>query len=368
MWRARSSVNGQLLATILLLVGFGFVIFLSASVGLVARENGATFNSTVFSQLMLGLIPGLVFMYLLSRMPLRILRRFAFYLFVASLLFCLLVFIPQFGFAHGGAHRWISVGSHTFQPSEVLKIAAIIYLAAWFSVRNRRANTVRGGVMPFLIVMAFVGAVLLTEPDIDTFLVIFMSCAAMYIVAGARFRHVALLAVIGIALIGLLAWMFPYVHSRLSTFLNPAHDTLGAGYQINQSLIAVGSGGLLGKGFGKSTQKFNYLPEPTGDSIYAVESEEFGLIGSVGLLLLFFALAHQGLRIASRAHDPFGRYVAVGITVMFFTQAFVNVGAMLALLPLSGITLPFVSHGGSALLFALIDAGILLSISRTVRA
>ena len=365
MWQTRNPVNGWLLTILLMLIGFGFIIFLSASVGLVARDSGADFKSIVFSQTVLGLLPGLALMYILSRLSYKTFRRISFYLLLVAIAISLLVFIPGIGFEHGGAQRWISVGSHTFQPSELLKIAIIIYLAAWLAAFKHKATTIQWGVLPFLVIIIGVGGgLLLSQPDIDTFLVIIASSTAMYFVAGAKWKHIAgfliLMLIVGTALI----FTFPYAKERILTFVDPSRDSLGAGYQIQQSLIAIGSGGLFGRGFGKSIQKFNYLPEPIGDSVYAVASEEFGFFGSSCLLLLFFLLAHQGLRVASRAPDLFGRLLATGIVIMFVSQAFDNIGAMIGLFPLSGITLPFVSHGGSALLFTLAEAGMLLSISR----
>src|SRR3989344_2017844 len=303
-------------------------------------------------------------MFILSRVPYKYLRSLAFYLLIASMVASLLVFIPYLGFSHGGATRWISIGSHTFQPSEFLKIGVLIYLAAWFATVKQRASTIRWGLPPFVIIMGLAGAILFKQPDIDTFLVIGAGATAMYIAAGARLRHLLLLGLLTAGLLTALAFAFPYVRDRINTFANPTEASLGSGYQIQQSLIAVGSGGLLRRGFGKSIQKFNYLPEPIGDSVYAVASEEFGFVGSVLILLLFFLLAHQGLRVASHSPDLFGRYLAIGIIVMFLSQALVNIGAMIGIFPLSGITLPFVSHGGTALLFTLGEAGILLSISR----
>src|SRR3989338_1218192 len=367
MRRSYAPVNVLLLATLLALTGIGFVIFLSASIGLVARDTGADFKSVVFTQTIFGLLPGLLGMYVLSRIPHKKLRIWSLYLLAFSILLSFAVFIPGLGFAHGGAQRWISLGSHTFQPSELLKIAVIIYLAAWFAMVGQKASTFRSGALPFLVVIGITGAVLFSQPDIDTFMVLFASGLAMYIAAGAKIRHVILILLLCTLLTGVLTLVFPYVKQRMQTFINPTADSLGSGYQIQQSLIAVGSGGFFGKGFGKSTQKFNYLPEPIGDSVYAVASEEFGFIGSVGLLFFFFLLGHQGLRVASRARDLFGRYLAVGIVMMFLSQAFINIGAMLGILPLSGITLPFISHGGTALLFTLTEAGILLSISRSAR-
>lgn len=367
MRNSHARVNGLLLAIILILVGVGFMIFLSASVGLVARDTGADFKSIIFNQTIFGLIPGLLLMFAMSRIQYRKLRAWSFYLLLFAIFLSCLVFIPGLGFEHGGAKRWISIGSHTFQPSEFLKIAVIVYVAAWFALVQQKAATLKWGTVPFLAILGVTGLVLFSQPDIDTFLVIFAGSTAIYLVAGARFRHLGTVFLIGILTFTVLAFSFPYVRDRLSTFLNPAEDSLGSSYQIQQSLIAVGSGGFLGKGFGKSVQKFNYLPEPIGDSVYAVASEEFGFVGSVSLLLLFFLLAQQTFKIANKVPDLFGKYLAVGIAIMILFQALVNIGAMIGILPLSGITLPFVSHGGTSLVFSLMEAGILLSISRAAR-
>lgn len=366
--QTRNPVNGWLLAILLILIGSGFIVFLSAAVGLVARETGADFKSIIMSQTLFGLIPGLCAMYFLSRLSYKTLRRISFYLLLISIVISILVFIPGIGFEHGGAKRWIDFGFTTFQPSELLKIAIIIYLAAWLAAFKEKTNTIQWGMLPFIVIILGVGGgILLSQPDIDTFMVIIASATAMYIAAGARWKHLAGFFVLMLILATALTFMFPYVKDRVLTFADPSRDSLGSSYQIQQSLIAIGSGGFFGKGFGKSIQKFNYLPEPIGDSVFAVASEEFGFVGSSALIALFFLLAHQGLRTAARAPDVFGRLLAIGIVVMFVSQAFVNIGAMIGILPLSGITLPFVSHGGSALLFSLAEAGILLSISRTAR-
>lgn len=366
-WQTRNPVNGWLLTILLALTVFGFIIFLSASVGLVARDSGADFRSIVLSQTLFGLIPGLFLMFVLSRLSYKTLRRFSFFFIIIAFVISLLVFVPGLGFEHGGAQRWLDLRITTFQPSELLKIAVIIYLAAWLAAFKNKVTTFKWGMLPFLVIICLTGAILLNQPDIDTFLVLIASGTAMYIVAGAPWKHIVWLGLILLVASIAASFVFPYARERVVTFLNPSRDSLGASYQIQQSLIAVGSGEWFGKGFGKSIQKFNYLPEPIGDSVYAVASEEFGFAGSVGLLALFFLLAHQGLRVAARAPDVFGRLLAIGIVVMFLSQAFVNIGAMIGLIPLSGITLPFVSHGGSALLLTLAEAGILLSISRTAR-
>src|SRR3989344_2349288 len=216
MWQTRNPVNGWLLTILLMLIGFGFIIFLSASVGLVARDSGADFKSIVFSQTVLGLLPGLALMYILSRLSYKTFRRISFYLLLVAIAISLLVFIPGIGFEHGGAQRWISVGSHTFQPSELLKIAIIIYLAAWLAAFKHKATTIQWGVLPFLVIIIGVGGgLLLSQPDIDTFLVIIASSTAMYFVAGAKWKHIAGFLILMLIIRTALIFTFPYAKERI---------------------------------------------------------------------------------------------------------------------------------------------------------
>jgi cell division protein FtsW len=206
---------------------------------------------------------------------------------------------------------------------------------------------------------------LLLQPDTDNFMMIVFGGIAMYLAGGGKWKYIAILGLVGIVMAVGLYETRPYIRSRVHTFMHPEADSTGASYQLQQSLIAIGSGGLVGRGFGQSVQKFNFLPEPIGDSIFAVEAEEFGFVGSVVLLACFVFFATRGLKIASRTGETFGRLVVVGIVIMVVAQAFVNIGAMLGVIPLSGITLPFVSHGGTSLFITLVEVGIVLSISRS---
>jgi len=351
----------------LILVGAGFFIFTSAGTGLLAG-NGARFSSVAFSQIFLGLLPGLFALWFFSRLNYKYLRRYSLFIFIAALILTILVFIPGIGFEHGGAKRWILVGGISFQPSEFLKIAFILYFAAWLSSIKEKVETIRFGTLPFVIFMSVIGIILLKQPDTDTLAVIFFAGLAMFITAGARWRDIFGLGFLSALAFVAVAFLKPYVMQRIITFLNPNADALGASYQIQQSLIAIGSGHIFGRGFGQSIQKFNFLPEPIGDSIFAVAAEEFGFIGSALLIITFALFALRGLRIASKASDSFGRFVVIGIITLIISQSFINIGAMLGIIPLSGITLSFVSHGGTALFFTLAEVGIVLSVSRGKRA
>lgn len=356
-------VDKILLAIILMLVTVGFFIFTSASLGLLARD-GATFSSVAFNQIFFGIIGGGIAMFLTSQIYYRHWRQYAFYIFLASILLTLAVFIPGLGIEHGGAKRWLEIAGFSFQPSEILKFAFIIYVATWFSGVNKHIATFKYGVLPFAGIVGIVGIIMLLQPDTDTFLIMATAGAAMFICAGGRWRDVLVMGILGVVLLAIIAFARPYVMDRIMTFFDPSADPLGSSYQVQQSLIAVGSGGLAGRGFGQSIQKFEYLPEPIGDSIFAVYAEEFGFIGSLLLVLLFSAFVFRGYRIATHSPDQFGTLLVVGFITLIAIQAFLNIAAMVALLPMLGLPLPFISHGGTALLTTLAAVGIVLNVSR----
>lgn len=363
------SIDKPLLISIVILSLSGFFIFTSASLGLLARENGAQFGSIAFSQfvgLCLGF--GLLFFIAKTKVHYKILRKYAFYILVAALVINCLLFVPGLGFEHGGAKRWINLGFTTFQPSEILKIGFIIYFAAWLSGVKDKVRTLKFGIMPFMVIIGILGILLLTQSDTDTLAVIFLTGLAMLIAAGARFRHVLLMLLVAGICLGGIIFARPYAMQRITTFINPEADPYGAGYQIQQSLIAIGSGQFFGRGFGQSIQKFNYLPEPIGDSIFAVAAEEFGFFGSVVLITLFLFFGFRAFKIASKVEDQFGGLLIIGIVILILIESFMNIGSMLGVIPLSGQPLLFVSHGGTALVIALMEAGIILNISKHARA
>ena len=352
-----------LVITVILIVA-GFFIFSSASLGLLAKQS-SNYSSVAFSQTVLGLCLGTVAMILAMRLDSNIWKKSALYIFGAAIILNILVLFPNIGFEHGGARRWIDMGLFSFQPSEFLKFGFIVYFAGWAAAFKDKMSTFTYGFLPLVVLLGICGGLLLLQPDTDTYLIIVTTGLAMFVAAGGKWRYVLLVLLAGIMGIIFLAYTRPYVMERIQTFFNPSADSLGSSYQIQQSLIAIGSGGLFGKGFGQSVQKFTYLPEPVGDSIFAVASEEFGFVGSVLLIAIFVLFASRGLKIASKVPNIFGRLVVVGVVIMIVAQAFVNIGAMLAVLPLSGITLPFVSHGGTSLFVSLFQVGVVLSISKT---
>ena len=365
MAHLESRVDKPFLISVIILMVAGFFIFYSASLGLLAKSS-TQYSSVTFSQAILGFCFGSIAMFLASRANHKILKRVAFFLLVVAIILNILVLFPQLGFEHNGARRWFLLGNFSFQPSEVLKLAFVIYFSAWASKAKEKMETFQHGFLPLLILLGFCGIPLLMQPDNDTFLMIIVAGVAIYLVAGGKWKYVFMLFLTGIIAFAMLAFTRPYVMQRINTYIHPETQSQGAGYQIQQSLIAIGSGGLFGRGFGQSVQKFNFLPEPIGDSIFAVEAEEFGFLGASGLILLFVIFATRGLKIASSSGDSFGRLLVVGLVIIITAQAFLNIGAMLGILPLSGITLPFVSHGGTSLFITLLEAGIVLSVSRTM--
>lgn len=315
-------------------------------------------------QALFGLGGGIAGFFIGFLVPYRRWQQAAPYLLFLNLILLLLVFVPRVGFGYGGATRWIRLGPLSIQPSEMLKLTLIFYLAAWLAKRKKTIRSVAEGPLPFLVVVGVVGALLALQPDIGTLGVVVATGLAMYFVAGGTLTHVALMVGIMVAGLAALIRLAPYRMQRLMTFLNPDLDPQGIGYQLHQALIAIGSGGITGLGFGYSRQKYYYLPEAFGDSVFAILAEEVGLIGVCIFFLLVGFLVMRGLMIARRAPDEYGRLVAVGIVAWIGAQTFINVGAASGVVPFTGVPLPFVSYGGTSLTLVLTAVGILANISR----
>ncbi|MDD5318938.1 MAG: putative peptidoglycan glycosyltransferase FtsW [Candidatus Pacebacteria bacterium] len=359
----QKKVDRPLLISLVVLVVVGFIIFSSASLGLLAKGTAA-YKSATFNQLAFGIGLGGLACFLCALIPYSFWKKNAFWIFLFSSFTMLLVFVPGVGISTLGARRWIHLGTYSIQPVEFYKIGFVLYLAVWLTMFKSKISTFKKGTLPFIILMIISAALILAQPDTDTFFVVFLAGLGMFIAAGGRWRDIFLLGLASVILIAALAFSRPYVMKRIETFIHPANDPLNSGYQVQQSLIAIGSGQLTGRGYGQSIQKFNFLPESNSDSIFAVAAEEFGFVGSVVVVLLYLFFAFRGLKIAIRVPDIFGRLVTVGIVILIISQSLVNMAAMLAIMPLSGTPLLFISHGGTAMLFALASVGIVLNISR----
>jgi cell division protein FtsW len=361
------SVDTPFLLVLCAIVAFGLLIFTSAALGLLARGNGASFSSVAVSQLLLGLVCGGIACFVLSRVDYRLWRSYTPYLFGFAIFLSLLVFVPHIGLSLKGAARWINVGPISFQPEEILKFATIAFLAAIYATHLKTITTLKGGLLPLAYITGPAVLILLLQPNTAGVVMLGAACVGVLFAAGGRAVHLGGLFLIGVLAVGGAALVYPHVADRLYTYINHSEDPQGSGYQIQQSLIAVGSGGITGRGFGQSIQKFSYLPEPIGDSIFAVAAEEFGFAGSVLLVLLFGTLGLLGMRIAARASDPFGGLMVTGFVILIVGQSFFNIASTLGLVPLVGVPLIFVSHGGTALAMALAEAGVILSVSRRMK-
>jgi cell division protein FtsW len=361
--KTNKKVDPVILSIVLILMVFGLVMISSAGVIFSSVRFGDEYH-LLKRHFLYGIIIGLPAMYLVSKINYHFWEKIALPFFGTSLFLLILVLISGVGVNYQGASRWIDLGPISFQPSEVVKISVIIYLASWLKGKGSSIEDFKQGLIPFLIILGGIALLIISQPDIGTLGVIVMISLIMFYVAGAPIKYIIGILLGGMAFLGLLIKLEPYRMSRLTAFLNPSIDPQGISYQINQALLAVGSGGFLGLGLGHSRQKFNYLPEPAGDSIFAVISEELGMIGAVVVILLFVILALKGYRVARFAPDKFGKLVAVGIVSWIVFQALVNIMSILKLMPLTGITLPFISYGSTSLVFTLIGVGILLNISK----
>ncbi|MDP3955730.1 MAG: FtsW/RodA/SpoVE family cell cycle protein [bacterium] len=359
---SKNPVDKVFLIIVVILLTFGIFIFSSASLGLLAR--GESFVAVALKQFVVGIVGGGIGAYMLSRFHYRNLRKIAFWFFVASVFLTALVFVPGLGYSHGGATRWLNIGGFRLQPAEFLKLGTVMYLSALFSSKHIQPDKFRQGFLPLFGVLGIVSGLLYMQPDTGTLAVIVFTSGVLYFIAGARWKHIATLGIICALAIAGLTISKHYIFDRIVTFLNPQNDAQGAGYQVQKALLAVGSGQIFGRGFGQSVQKFNLLPEPVGDSIFAVAAEEFGFIGSVTIVLLFLFFTLRGLYLAARAPDTFARLLIIGIVILISSQSFVNIGTMIGLVPLTGVPLLFISQGGTALLAALLGVGIILNISR----
>jgi len=350
------------LAGVLLLLG---LVMLTSTSGPIAYQKFSDAYWYVKHQLLFGLLPGLLAFWLMSRIDYHFWRRHAVTIFFVVLGLMLLVFIPGLSAEWSTSRSWINIGNFSLQPAELAKLSLIIYLAALFE--DRGEDGVRGfatGLVPFLTALGAVALLVILQPDLGSLVVIAAAAAVVYFVAGAAWLHLAGLAAGGAAFFFLVVKAVPYRTARLMTFLHPELDPQGVGYHINQAFLAIGSGGLFGLGLGHSRQKYLYLPEAIGDSIFAIMSEELGFILILAVLALIGWFLWRGLRIARRAPDDFGKLVAAGIVGWLFFQTLFNIGSMIGLLPITGLTLPFVSYGGTSMMVLLGSLGLMANISK----
>lgn len=350
-----------LFITLALLLG-GLLIVSSASV-VISQKNFNTPYYYLLRQSLAALV-GIAAALITQAIPYKIWKKLAPILLLAAFLLSAAVFIPELGLSLGGAKRWLKIGPINFQPSELLKISLILYLASWLEKKRGRISGFTSAFVPFLAVISIAGAILVLQRDIGTLLVVATSAIILYFLGGGKISQVAAIAALAIAALLTLVQIAPYRVNRFLVFFNPELDPQGIGYHINQALIAIGTGGFWGRGFGQSIQKYNYLPEPTGDSIFAIIVEEFGFFGSVILIGVFLAFFFRAMLIARQAPDLFAKLLVAGLASLIMLQVFINIAAISGFLPLTGIPLPFVSYGGTALVVNLAMVGIILNVSK----
>jgi cell division protein FtsW len=348
------------------LVVFGLVMLSSAS-SVIGYDKFQDSYWYLKHQLLLGFLPGLFLFIILSRIDYRIWKRLSLLFLWISLGLLVLVFMPGISASYGKARSWINIGGFSLQPAEMVKLTLLLYLAFWLERRRERVQSFAHGVLPFMIYLILVGVLIILQPDIGTLSIILLTSFVLLYLAGARLKHLAILLVGFLTALAILIKIAPYRLDRLTAFINPNFQPEGIGYQVNQALLAIGSGGWFGLGLGHSNQKFQYLPEVVGDSIFAIIAEELGFVMIVILILVFLAIFYRIVKIAKNAPDFFGYLVAMGIGTWILGQFFVNIGAMARLLPLTGLPLPLISYGGTAMATTMAALGIVVNISKYTR-
>ncbi|MFD0672012.1 stage V sporulation protein E [Cohnella sp. GCM10027633] len=365
MAKTRSVPDLWMIAAIIGILAIGVVMVYSASAVAAFHDYGDAFYY-VKRQLLFAVL-GVAAMFVTMNVEYTTWRKYA----VPAVLLCfallIVVLIPGLGVVRGGARSWLGIGSFGIQPSEFMKLAMILFLAKLLSERQNQIQRFSTGLLPPLGIMGLAFGLIMLQPDLGTGAVMIGASLLVIYVAGARLAHLGGLALVGVfGLVGLIA-AAPYRLQRITAFLDPWQDPLGAGYQSIQSLYAIGPGGLVGLGLGMSRQKYNYLPEPQTDFIFSIIAEELGFIGGMLLLLLFLMLIWRGMRTAITITDPYGSLLASGIVGIIAVQVLINIGVVIGMMPVTGITLPLVSYGGSSLTLLLTALGILLNLSRYAR-
>lgn len=344
------------------LIAFGIVMIYSTS----AIYASETFNDSYhfLKRQLFWVLIGLGFFFAATKVPYQMLRQFKWPIMAFSLFLLIAVFLPYIGKSAGGARRWIHVAFFTFQPSEFAKIALIVFLADFLTFRQRKLKDFFKGFFPCLLVLGLFMGLIVLQPDLGTVMLLGAVSFILFFVSGIRISHLLLIFLLSLPVLYQFIFKVTYRRNRMLAFINPWQDPEGTGFQIIQSFIALGSGGVTGMGLGESRQKLFYLPEAHTDFIFSIVGEELGLIGTLTILTLFTTLILVGIRIALKAKDLFGRLLALGIVSILGLQALINIGVVTGTLPTKGLALPFISYGGSNLIVSLLMAGILINVAK----
>ena len=360
----QKKIDHTLLAIMIILIVLGLITLFSATY--YKAQDGGDPLSEVKKQLF-GVAVGGVALLITCRVPYGVWGKPRIVLggVIVSFILLILVVIPGVGTSINGSRRWLSAGGISFQPGEMAKYACVLFMASVLTARGQKIRLLFRGILPVLIVPGVLFLVILEQPNLSTAGTIIIVSLLMILLSGAKWRHMALLGAGGLALGGYYAWSAPYRRERLLSFTDPFAKMSDEGYQLSQSLIAFGSGGLFGMGLGQGRQKYAYLPYPESDFIFAIVGEDFGLLGCLCVIALFVAFMLAGMRVALRCEDRFGCLLAAGITAMISVQAFINMGVVVGILPTTGLPLPFFSAGGTSLSITMAAVGVVLNISRS---
>lgn len=355
-----------LIGIILIIISFGLIMLSSAtSAYAYASRNHDSYY--FFKHQFFGVIVGLLAFYFFSKIDYHRWKKYAIGFLFFSIFLLLLVFIPGLSANYGKARSWINFFGFSLQPSEFVKISFLLYLSAWFESRRDRLHNISEGIGPFLSVLGVVGLLMLLQPDLGTLTIITITSLIVYFVGGGRVKHILLIFLLGAIMLFVMVRIKPYQADRFKCYFDPEYSANDICYQVNQSLIAIGSGGIWGRGLGESRQKFMYIPEVSGDSVFPIIGEEMGMVVCTILILFYVALFYRGYVIAKNTSDYFGKNLAIGITSWLVLQSIINIGGMINFMPMTGVPLPFISYGGSAMLAALSAAGVLVNISKHTR-
>lgn len=361
----RSDLFLGIFALVVVLNLIGLLMVLSASAVDALYEHGSPWYQ--FTRQFIWLLVGAVVLVVTMRIDYRRWRPWTGWMLVVSLVLLAAVLVPGLGVEVNGASRWLGAGPIRIQPSELAKLTVLLFVADLLARRSHRMHESRLTILPVMVVFGLTAALIMAQPNLGTTVILGSIVFVMLFVAGARLKPLAILGAAGTALAGLAAVVEPYRYRRLMAFRDPWADPLNTGYQTIQSQVGIASGGLVGVGLGEGRAKWGFLPFPHTDFIFAIIGEEFGLVGSLVVVTLFLSLGVLGVRTALRAPDTFGMLVATGVTAWLLVQAFVNIGAVVGSLPITGVPLPFVSFGGSSLLVTMAAAGLLLNVARQAR-
>ncbi len=364
--KKRRPVDRTLLSIQLMLLMCGIVVLFSATYYKAQASGDALLE---VKRQLIGVGLGAVLMTLTSRIPYTFWRepRVVVTALAVSAVLLVLVIIPGVGVYLNGSRRWLRIAGMSFQPSEVAKIASVLYLASTLSYQPHKVERLWKGIVPMMLVPAVMFLLILEQPNLSTAGSIVIVAVLMMLIAGAKWRHLSLMGVAGLCVGAFYAWSEPYRRERLLSFRDPFAQMSDEGYQLAQSLIAIGSGGLFGRGIGQGRQKFSFLPYPESDFIFAIIGEDFGLVGCMAVICLFVAFVFAGMRIAVSCPERYGCLLASGLTAMIVVQAALNIGVVIGVMPTTGLPLPFFSAGGTSISLLMASTGMILSVSRSAR-